>query len=123
MRTKSCKDLEEDGRSGGVGVAVDSEQESLLLEGLWVIDKETETVVPAMNWASLYTTTRSWSCDLITKTLPKGETIKGPQKEGMSHGNPKRMTCDYNMDKTYESSGLWMSHVITIKNDPECDGI
>jgi hypothetical protein len=38
-------------------VAVNSEQESLLLEGLWVIDEETETVVPAMNWASLYTST------------------------------------------------------------------
>jgi hypothetical protein len=45
---------------------------------LWVKDKETETVVPAMDWSRLYTSTLCWSCDLITKTLPKAETIRGP---------------------------------------------
>jgi hypothetical protein len=41
-------------------------------------DKETETIVPAMDWAGLYTTTRLRSCDLLTKTLPKRETKEGP---------------------------------------------
>jgi hypothetical protein len=37
----------------------------------------------------------------------------------MSHQNPKRMTCDCTMGKTYESSGPWMSHVIWEWNVPE----